>query len=281
MSQISFRDATLEDLAALSAIYIDAVDTIGPRAYTPAQIAAWRRWPIDSPDEVKQRVFAGTCRLAEFDGTPVAFAVFTSPDHLDFLYTKGQFAGRGLATQLHQQLEAVARDQDAVMLRTEASHLSRPVFTRLGYEVVEIEDVVRFEASFRRFKMRKILRPKPPATSLVLPCRSGHQPSFENAPQVMAEATAVWIEDDTKNPGWFKGKTAEGTEGYFPRAWFHVDEDSGHATALRDYDASELAVAPGEPIGVIETESGWSRVVNATQKIGWVPHHCTTARIPL
>ena len=102
MNAFTFRDANAADIADLAVIYIDAVDTIGPRAYSPNQIAAWRRWPNDTPEEFRARALAAPCRLAEYQGIPVAFATYTSPNHLDFLYTKGQFAGQGLATQLHQ-----------------------------------------------------------------------------------------------------------------------------------------------------------------------------------
>ena len=274
MSAVSFREATVDDLDALSAIYIDAVDTLGPRAYTPGQIAAWRRWPIDSPEEVKQRVFAGTCRLAEYDGAPVAFAVFTPPDHLDFLYTKGPFAGRGLATQLHHQLEAIAREQNAVMLRTEASYLSRPVFNRLGYEVTEIEDIERFGETFRRFLMRKILRPDPPATRPFAPCRAAHQRSFEVAPNVIAEEEVTFLEYGPNNPGWFKGISHQQIEGYFPSTWFSLDPTTKKAAAQRDYDSIELTVAAGDLVAVIETEANWVRVMDQNSEIGWIPTNC-------
>jgi len=55
MSELSFLDAILADLDDLAAIYIDAVDTIGPRAYSPPQMAAWSRWPIASPAQDKPR----------------------------------------------------------------------------------------------------------------------------------------------------------------------------------------------------------------------------------
>ena len=274
MSEISFREAILDDLDDLAAIYIDAVDTIGPRAYSPAQIAAWRRWPIDSPEEVKQRVFAGTCRVAEYDGTPVAFAAFTPPDHLDFLYTKGQFSGRGLATQLHQQLEDIARKQDAVILRTEASYLSRPVFNRLEYEVVEFEDVVRFEETFRRFKMRKILRAGPPATGPENRCIHPHTPSFKKSPRVAAEERVSFQRHDNDNPGWFKGIDPRGISGYFPTAWFEIDASTHNAIAQRDYDAAELSVQIQDPIYELESIGPWSRVLDQSGKYGWIRRKC-------
>ncbi|GAB5559084.1 MAG: hypothetical protein SynsKO_07310 [Synoicihabitans sp.] len=277
MNDVIFRSATDDDLPVLAEIYIDAVDTLGPRAYSAGQVAAWRRWPNDNPEEFRRRLTAGFCRVAETAGRVVAFAEFTPPDHLDFLYTRGEFAGRGLASQLHHQLEEIARHRGAALLRTEASYLSRPVFKRLGYEVIEIEVVERFGETFRRFIMRKILRPEPPATSALSPCLSSHKCSFEQAPKVTAEEWVIYRESDAKNPGWFKGVTDAGIEGYFPLSWFELDTNASRATALRDYDARELTVEAGELLAVIERESGWVRVLNASEEIGWVPAACVGA----
>ncbi len=40
MSDVSYRPATQADLPRLAEIYVDAVNTLGPIAYTPGQVAA-------------------------------------------------------------------------------------------------------------------------------------------------------------------------------------------------------------------------------------------------
>ncbi|MEJ6604413.1 MAG: GNAT family N-acetyltransferase [Verrucomicrobiia bacterium] len=270
MNEIVFRPANDTDLPSFAAIHIDAVDTLGPRAYTADQIAAWRRWPGDEPDEFRRRLTAGHCRVAEIGGAPVAFAVFTPPDHLDFLYTSGEFAGRGLATKIHEQLETIARDSGSSVLRTEASYLSRPVFNRLGYDVIEIEDVVRFGETFRRFKMRKILRPGPPATGPERQCIRAHGPSFDQSPRVLAEERITFKRHDENNPGWFEGTDVHGVSGYFPTEWFLIEASANSAIALRNYSAAELAVQIGDSVHLIESVGPWVQVIDLTGKNGWV-----------
>ena len=267
MTQINLRAATERDLPALAVIYIDAVDTIAREAYSSSQVAAWLRWPTDEPDSFRERVLAGHCWVAEVDGEAAAFAEFTEPDHLDFLYTRGRFARLGLATRLHEHLEQIARQTGATLLRTEASFLSRRAFSKFGYEVCATETVERFNETFTRFLMRKFLAIGPPATTEPSPCLTAHQKSFDVAPAVQQG-----VEDDAKNPGWFKGTTSTGVVGYFPRVWFDVNEAKGQAIAQRDYDASELTVSAGEPVGAIETESGWARVMTQDGEIGWIPN---------
>lgn len=273
MSEIHLRAATAADLPAIQAVYIDAVQTLGPDAYTAAAVAAWQRWPTDDPEEFAARVLAGHAWVAEVDGTVAAFAEFTPPDHLDFLYTRGQFARMGLASRLHAQLESIARSEkeNAPILRTEASWLSRPVFAKLGYEVFADEVVERYGQSFRRFRMRKFLRAAPPATSTPAACRADYPAAFANPPRVSIDTVVQFEHHDTRHPGWFKGRTADGTEGFFPARWFEINASRREATARRDYDARELTVRAGDEVGVIEIEGGWARVMTTDGEIGWLP----------
>jgi putative acetyltransferase len=274
MSRVTLRPATDGDIDILAAIYVDAVQSLAPQGYSPEAVAAWQRWPSDDPAEFRSRALAGHTLLAEVDGEPAAFAEFTPPDHLDFLYTRGCFARQGLASRLHAHLEALARDAGATLLRTEASLLSRPAFAKFGYEVFAIETVERYGQHFRRYRMRKFLGLGPPATTQAAPCRQGHQASFDTTPFTKAEETVKFLHHDPRNPGWFKGHDTHGTEGYFPGAWFEIDKSTGHAISLRDYDARELNVAAHDHVGIIEIECGWVRIMNTAGEIGWMPETC-------
>lgn len=271
MKTITLRAATGADLEDLKSIYIDSVRSLGPRAYSAAAVAAWQRWPRENPEDFEARVMAGHPWVAEVDGTTAAFAAFTAPDHLDFLYTRGEFARMGLASRLHEQLEGIARSGGASLLRTEASYLSRPVFGKFGYEVFKTETVERYGQSFRRFNMRKFLRPESPAVGPLAPCRSDYTAAFATAPKVEVDTRVRFEKHDPNHPGWFTGSTTGGTVGYFPVVWFEVNEAGGEATALRDYDARELTVRSHTQVGIIEVVSSWARCMTENGEIGWLP----------
>ncbi|MCF3651026.1 GNAT family N-acetyltransferase [Synoicihabitans lomoniglobus] len=278
MSTPLLRVATPDDLPELAAIYIDAVQTLGPTAYTAAQVTAWASWPTAEPTEFRRRLTAGHTWVAEVEGQIAAFAVYVQPDHLDFLYTRGAYARRGLAMLLHEKLEAIARDLCAPLLRTEASYLSRPVFKKLGYRVMEIERVERFGETFTRFKMTKRLRVGAPTTGPDLAVIEAHAASFAVTPHVEAESVVTLRRHDPDNPGWFSGNDAGGVPGYFPTAWFEIDESTQQATAQRDYDAAELDVVVGDQVHVAETIGNWCLVVthNGLHE-GWIPAACLPA----
>lgn len=269
---IEIRATTPEDLPAIAAIYRDAVLALGPAAYTAAQVAAWAAWPEREPDEFRRRCLSGIALLLSVGGEPAAFAQLDPPGHLDFLYCRGDYARRGFATRLHGELESHARAAGVTLLHTEASKISRPVFTRLGYEVREIEQVVRGGESFERYRMVKILGPGVPATTDSCLVVAAHTPETIHVPRVAAgETIAVTGELDPRNPGWFHYPDQAGQLGYCPVAWFDLDSVAGTATARRDYNAAEVAVAPGDIVHLIETESGWHRVLNTAGAIGWIP----------
>lgn len=269
-----FRPATDADLPRLSEIYIDAVTNIGPVAYTPGQIKAWASWPSVHPDEFHSRVSAGSCWVADCDGEIGAFAVFVPPDHLDFLYTRGKYARQGLATQLHQHLEGIATDTGAPQLRTEASYLSRPAFTKFGYHVESIERVERYDQTFTRFNMRKRLTVGPPATQPAVPLVRGYATELIASPSVAAEETVQFLDHDINHPGWFRGIDPRNVEGYFPLAWFILDTTSNLAIAQRDYDATELEVSSGETIYPITTLGPWIQACRPDLTTGWFPAAC-------
>ncbi len=269
------RPATAADLPELAEVYIDAVRSLGPEAYSPTQLEAWASWPTAAPEEFQQRVLAGHPWVAEVEGVIAAFATYTPPDHLDFLYTRGAYARRGFATRLHRRLEAIAHEHGAPWLRTEASYLSRPVFNRFGYRVIEIERVERFGELFTRFKMRKRLSVGPPATGPATAVIKEHEASFAVTPVVAAEEQVAVRHFDENNPGWFSGTDPRGVPGYFPAQWFAIDEAQQRGTAQRDYAATELNVAEGDLVHVIETVSQWHLVVTHDGLYeGWIPVDC-------
>lgn len=272
------RPATPADLPLLGEIYTDAVLSQGPEAYSEEQVQAWARWPTDHPAEFRRRLNRPHAWIAEVDGVAAAFAQLIVPDHVDFLYTRGEYAGQGLATQLHTKLKEIALAAGAARLRTEASLLSRPVFTTFGYRVTATEQVERGGETFIRFHMTRRLRLAPPAVEAAAIAVSDYEPAFAIAPTAAALETVVFSRYDEKNPGWFSGTDVRGVHGYFPQAWFEIDESAHRAVAQRDYTAAELRVKVGDRVHRVVTVDGWHLVVSADgHREGWLPAECLAA----
>lgn len=142
------------DLAGVATVYRDAVLAIGPKFYDTKQVNMWASWASNT-DEMAERLTRGRTLVAIVHKQLVAFGQLEPNDHLALLYTAGRHARKGVATAIHQQLEAHARSTGAKHIDTEASHISRLFFEKHGYDLLEPETVVRDGVSFDRFKMRK------------------------------------------------------------------------------------------------------------------------------
>ena len=270
----TIRTAKKADIPQLAEVYQDAVTSLGPAHYNEEQITIWANWPRDNAAEFERRMSTGVVLVAELDSKLVAFGQWVPPDHLDFLYTRGEFARQGLAKALHEALETIARKQRAPLLRTEASRVSRPVFSKFGYQVTGIEEVSRSGVSFERFIMNKLLAVGPPATSKEQRVLIAHAPSLPESPVVHAGERIAFDRADENNPGWFCGRDARGVQGYFPLMWFRVEPDRQSTVAQRDYMGHELTVSPGDRVWIIETVGAWHHVINPTGTIGWIPTAC-------
>jgi hypothetical protein len=70
-------------------------------------------------------------------------------------------------------------------------------------------------------------------------------------------------------PGWIWCTTPKGKSGWAHESYIQRNESSG--IALRSYDATELSVAEGEELKIIDEESGWLWCRYADGRLGWVP----------
>lgn len=133
-----FRDSDAEAVAALTEA---AIRSIGARAYSPEQVAAWAA-PHPVPERFRARAAAGSDYFIAVDATdrPLAYALLEPDGHLDMLYCHPDHAGRGLALAALAAAESHARNAGLERLFTEASELARPVFAKAGYVLLHRRD---------------------------------------------------------------------------------------------------------------------------------------------
>lgn len=78
----------------------------------------------------------------------------------------------------------------------------------------------------------------------------------------------------TEWQGWLWCTNAEGVTGWVPETY--VEQlDVTLCRTLRDYDATELTVKPGDELDVHFAESGWLWCTTADSRKGWVPESST------
>ncbi|WP_119154207.1 GNAT family N-acetyltransferase [Caldimonas tepidiphila] len=146
------RLARGDEAASLAALYRRSVLVLGPRAYAAAQVAAWAAFADDLP-AIRAWLDGTRTWLLDEGGEPGGFCAVAGDGEVRALYLRPESAGRGLALRLLAHALDDARSRGCSRFTTHASHLSRPVFERAGFRVVEPERVVRGGLQFERFRM--------------------------------------------------------------------------------------------------------------------------------
>jgi len=103
--------------------------------------------------------------------------------------------------------------------------------------------------------------------------RSHTAAPYDQYAKVTAGEKVTYLNSDDRNPMWFKGRTRDGVEGFFPLEDFNVDPSRTFATCLRSYDATELSVFEGDVVEPLGCYGDWLQV-HFNGQIGWIPENC-------
>nr|WP_137678496.1 GNAT family N-acetyltransferase [Parerythrobacter lutipelagi] len=151
-----YRESDAERLAT---IIKAAIQTIGPQAYLPEQVAAWAA-SHPGADNFRARAASGDKIFvaADMADNAAAYTLLQADGHLDHLYCHPDHTKRGLASLLLKTAEHYARQHDLAQLYTEASELARPTFERAGYRLVQRRDFELDGVPIHNYAMAKSLR---------------------------------------------------------------------------------------------------------------------------
>ncbi len=158
---IRMRVATEEDLAALQTVYADAVRTVGPSAYSEAQVQMWASFAADGV-ALRSWILNARMVVAEEEddgGAPeiVGFCSLAADGHVNALYVMGDRVRQGIGSQLLAATLDHAQQQQMPRLYAEASEFSYPLFLKFGFEQTGTEVVDRHGVTFHRYLVAKNL----------------------------------------------------------------------------------------------------------------------------
>jgi len=150
------------DAPALSQIFRRSVEGLGPRAYGPAQVAAWASL-CPTAEEIAARAGDGRLLLVavDADDRPLAFADLERDGHIDLFYCAPEAAERGVAAALYAALEQAARAAGTSRLYAEASETARGFFERQGFAVTARRDFAVAGVAIHNYAVEKRLVPAP------------------------------------------------------------------------------------------------------------------------
>lgn len=100
-----------------------------------------------------------------------------------------------------------------------------------------------------------------------------HSASLDKYPKVLAGDYVTFYKIEKSAPAWFRGRTTDDIEGYFPVEDFDINESASLAVCVRNYDATELTVFAGDIVEPLASYGGWMQVHHRGD-IGWIPADC-------
>lgn len=150
---VTIRRARESDMPVLRAVYRDAVEAIGPRAYTREQTAAWAR--TADTEALAETVLGGVTFAAELEGRIAGFCTYEPDGRIALLYVRGADAGRGIGRALLATAIEHARRAGIETFHAEASELSLPLFEKLRFVLVERERSRWNGVEFVRYRVRR------------------------------------------------------------------------------------------------------------------------------
>ncbi|WP_138469009.1 GNAT family N-acetyltransferase [Poseidonocella sp. HB161398] len=154
---LSLRRGGAEDAPALARIFRACILRGTKGAYSAEQRLAWAGSRPDA-ESWAARVSDVDLWILEEDGAPVGFAGLQG-DNFDLLFVHPDHAGRGHSRLLHEALVAEARARGLTGLVAHASHVSRPVFARYGWQLEEEAEAERGGVKLGYAVMRLALAP--------------------------------------------------------------------------------------------------------------------------
>ncbi len=155
------RVATERDLAALQAVYADAVRTVGPSAYSDAQVTMWASFAADGV-ALRSWILNARMVVAEEEGDGgcseiVGFCSLAADGHVNALYVRGDRVRQGIGSQLLTEAVDYAQQHQMPRLYAEASEFSYPLFCKFGFALTGTEVVDRHGVTFHRYLVAKTL----------------------------------------------------------------------------------------------------------------------------
>ncbi len=144
------RKYQTSDCKDLADLFYNTVHTVNAKDYTKEQLNAWATGKVDLKkwDQSFQEHYSV---VAVDDKAIVGFGDIDTTGYLDRLYVHADHQGKGIATEICNQLEQAVQGN----IMTHASITAKPFFEKRGYKVITEQQVRRQGILITNFVMLK------------------------------------------------------------------------------------------------------------------------------
>jgi putative acetyltransferase len=143
------------DLEQILGVFVDTINTVCAKDYSPIQRAAWTAG-AQNTDRWKKKLETQHFLIARLGKTIVGFASLEK-NHIDFLYVHRNFQGIGIATKLLMALEDEARQNKMQQLTSDVSISAQLFFEKMGFTVIVKQNNPIRGVNLTNYRMQKML----------------------------------------------------------------------------------------------------------------------------
>ncbi|GHT14619.1 acetyltransferase [Planctomycetales bacterium] len=147
------RNAALDDIPALKALYRDTIMVVNAVDYNTEQVRVWAE-TCERTDSLAKRIESQFFYVAELEyGKIVGFASFEEPDYLDMMYVHKYHQRQGIGCMLLATIREKASELGATRIVSEVSITAKPFFEKYGFHVVQEQTVQVCGSGLTNYKM--------------------------------------------------------------------------------------------------------------------------------
>jgi putative acetyltransferase len=156
-SKISIRPALLGDLTEMQTLFVETIETVCKKDYSPEQIKVWtssiehtNRWT----DRLQKQYFL----IAHVENKIVGYSSLQDNDYLDILYVHKDFQRQGIADRLYHEIEKEVIKRGSTILSSDVSITAKPFFEKKGFKAILEQKNIINGVEIVNYKMTKDLR---------------------------------------------------------------------------------------------------------------------------
>lgn len=153
---IIIRKGKEADLPEMLQLFTATIDEVCRKDYTPQQLEAWKS---GAENEARWRkvIRDQYVIIALNENKIVGFCTLDQGNYIDLLFVHKDEQQKGIASILYQEVENEALRQREKQLTAEVSKTARPFFKKIGFQVVQEQEVNVKGVTLTNYKMIKSL----------------------------------------------------------------------------------------------------------------------------
>lgn len=149
--------AQAKHLPAIQQLFRQTIERVSVQHYTLEQVAVWASGADDNK-QWQNRLTDQYFVLAMMGEELLGFSSLQEhTGYLDMLFVHHAFQGQGIGAMLLNNIIAQAKEKNVTEITTEASITAKPLFEKMGFVLLVVQDKQHKGLVFRNYKMSKQL----------------------------------------------------------------------------------------------------------------------------